>query len=232
MWLERFLSLESRRKRLLQKIPVGPLHAYLSVPFADPAQDVDHCRFVSIDLETSGLNHQTDHILSIGLVEIHHDCVDLSTARHWVIRSDQQLDEDNVVIHQLTDDVIAQGISLSEAMTRLLDLLAGKVLLAHHARIEQGFLSTACQRLYGGPLLMPVVDTLALAQQQLRRRHEVLTEGSLRLAALRQHYHLPRYKAHHALNDAIATAELFLAQAAEKRGATNQLALKTILSKI
>lgn len=232
MWLERFFSLENRRRRLLQQTAAGPLHEFLDIRFADPAEDVNDTRFVSLDLETSGLDPQTDHILSIGFVELHHDCVDLSTAEHWVIRTDLELSEDNVVIHQLTDDVISQGISLSTAMAQLLPRLAGKVLLAHHAKIEMGFLGAACQRLFGQPLLLPVVDTLAIARQQMRRRHEIIAEGSLRLAALRQRYHLPRYKAHHALNDAIATAELFLAQVAAKRGAQSTLPLKSLLTKI
>lgn len=232
MWLNRFLPLASRRKRLLQQVSNNILHTFLDTPLPDPQQDIQNARFISIDLETSGLNPEQDHILSMGFVEIHHEAVDLSTAQHWIIKSDQTLNEENVVIHQLTDDVVAQGISLSEAMQKLLPLLSGKILLAHHAQIEQGFLSTACQYLYGGPLLMPIVDTLTIAQQQLTRHRDAIPEGGLRLAALREHYHLPRYKAHHALNDAIATAELFLAQVAEKRGSQNQLALKNVLTKI
>lgn len=232
MWLDRFRSLQSQRKHQLQRTAAGPLHRFLSVPFPAPERDINDCHFMSIDLETSGLDSQHDHILSIGFVEIHHECVDLATAQHWIIKSDAALQEENVVIHQLTDDVVAQGISLAEAMQNLLPLLAGKVLLAHHARIEQGFLSAACQHLYGGPLILPIADTLAIAQHQRLRQQEVMADGSLRLAALREHYGLPRYKAHHALIDAIATAELFLAQVAEKRGSESTLALKSMLSKI
>ena len=231
MWLDRFLSIESRRQRLFKQVSKSPLRDFLNETFANPKQDVQDCRFISIDLETSGLNPEQDHILSIGFVEIHHQSIDLSTAQHWIIKSDQTLNEDNVVIHTLTDDVVAQGISLAEAMSQLLPILRGKVLLAHHAQVEQGFLSTACQRLYGGALLMPIVDTLAIAKRRLTRQRDVIPEGSLRLAALREHYHLPRYKAHHALNDAIATAELFLAQIAEKRGSQQELALKNVLTK-
>lgn len=232
MWLDRFRSLESQRKRQLQRTAAGPLHQFLSIPFPATQQDIHDSHFVSIDLETSGLDSQHDHILSMGFVEIHHECVDLSTAQHWVIKSAAALQEENVVIHQLTDDVVAQGMSLADAMQGLLPLLAGKVLLAHHARIELGFLSAACQHLYGGPLLIPSADTMAIAQQQQSRHQVVMADGSLRLAALREHYRLPRYKAHHALIDAIATAEVFLAQIAEKRGSEQRLALKNVLTKI
>ena len=42
-----------------------------------------------------------------------------------------------------------------------------------------------------------------------------IAPGDLRLFNLRERYHLPNYKAHNALSDAISTAELFLALAAE-----------------
>lgn len=62
---------------------------------------------------------------------------------------------------------------------------------------------------------MPVVDTQYLAARRLQRAHQPVVEGGLRLSNLRRQYHLPRYQAHNALSDALACAELFLAQVAE-----------------
>ena len=42
------------------------------------------------------------------------------------------------------------------------------------------------------------------------------TSPSLRLAHARQRYNLPPYHPHHALTDALAAAELFLAQMADQ----------------
>ena len=44
---------------------------------------------------------------------------------------------------------------------------------------------------------------------------DTIQPGNLRLFNLRPHFGLPQYKAHNALYDALATAELFLAMAAE-----------------
>ena len=60
--------------------------------------------------------------------------------------------------------------------------------------------------------LNPVIDTLTLARKWLARRNKEPEQGALRLYALRERYGLPRYNAHNALSDALATAELFLAQ--------------------
>lgn len=85
----------------------------------------------------------------------------------------------------------------------------------HHAQLELGFLNKICQNLYQQGFHLPIVDTEVLARRQLQRRGASIQSGALRLFNLRKRYHLPEYSAHQALSDAIATAELFLAQAAE-----------------
>ena len=232
MSLLRYLPLEWRRARLLRRAPPGPLQDYLAHAFPDPDQDYRSQTYLAIDLETTGLNPAQDHILSIGTVEIRGDVIDLGTARHDVVSTDRALSEASVAVHRLTDDIVAGGETITSVLTRLLQQLAGKVLLAHHAAIELGFLRNACQRVFNGDMLAPVVDTLALAKQQSERRNEIIGHGALRLAALREHYHLPRYQAHNALSDAIAAAELFLAQAAERCGNQQSLPLQRLLVKM
>jgi DNA polymerase-3 subunit epsilon len=85
------------------------------------------------------------------------------------------------------------------------------VLLGHHVGLEQAFLDAACRRLYGAGFLAPLADTEVLIQHWLERKNEVFGGHQLRLHALRERYGLPRYKAHNALIDALATAELFCA---------------------
>ena len=96
----------------------------------------------------------------------------------------------------------------------LLKALAGRVLVAHSARIEHDFLDVACRRLYGCPFVAPLVDTLELEQRKIVRSGSPIAPGALRLDALRQQYGLPRYRAHDALSDAIGAGELLLAQIA------------------
>ena len=54
--------------------------------------------------------------------------------------------------------------------------------------------------------------------------------GDLRLFNLRPRYNLPRYKAHNALSDAIATAELFMALAAEMAPGGHNCELRQFLT--
>jgi len=189
---------------------------YLSQPFPNGNQDYRDVDYLALDLETTGLNAKKDVILSFGYVSLRGATIDLSTACHQVVRISQAIPEASAVIHQITDDQAAQGDALEDALGALLTALAGKVMIAHHARIEVGFVGAACKHLYGQGLLVPVVDTQAVAHRTLERRQIAFKGSDLRLHALGDRYNLPRYGAHNALSDALAAAELFLAQAAHK----------------
>jgi DNA polymerase-3 subunit epsilon len=68
-----------------------------------------------------------------------------------------------------------------------------------------------------------------VAKRRLDKRDVAYDPSELRLSMLRQRYHLPDHYAHNALNDAIATAELFLAQISDDSD-INKVMLKNYLS--
>ncbi len=220
MMLEQILGKNFSRRRALAKAS-GPLQDFLATPFPsgkDLCRDVE---VVSLDLETTGLNPRKDSILSVGLVNINHMVIQLETAWHQLISVDHAISEESVVIHAITDDKAAGGKPIEEVLPEILKRLAGRVMLVHYKNIEQNFLNAACRRLYGAPFVVPTIDTLALAARALELRNHTVQTGDLRLFNLRPRYNLPRYKAHNALSDALATAELFLAIAAETAPASN-----------
>jgi len=211
MWWTLFEP-ETRRRWLHSRAAAGPYRDFLARPFPSPKQDFRKADYAAVDLETTGLDPQADQILSVGLVMVRNaTSIDLASAMHRLVRPEGEIPEESAVIHQITDDQAATGCSLREIMAELLQRLAGRVLLAHHARVEVRFLDLACRRLYGQGLVIPVVDTQVLAKRALDRGNQGYHGGALRLAALRSRYNLPRYPAHNALSDALAAAELFLA---------------------
>ncbi|RTZ80766.1 MAG: DNA polymerase III subunit epsilon [Gammaproteobacteria bacterium] len=205
-------SNEAKRLRLLKKAPEGPLKRFLETPFPAPRTPIPEVPLLAMDFETTGLDPEKDHLLSVGHVQVVQGRIELATARHLVIHSKRTLDGDNVAIHQITDDQVADGTPLEIVIGGLLTELAGKVMLAHHAKVETGFLQAACHKLYGMAPVLPVIDTLMLAKRRFEQRNQPYKDKELRLFNLRERYGLPRYQAHNALCDAIATAELFLVQ--------------------
>lgn len=213
-------SLDDRRAAMARKAPPGPLRDYLSVPFGDPRRDWERGRYLALDLELTGLDPRTAEILSVGSIPIDGRDIIHAGATHVLAAPHGEVGQ-SASIHGLTDDEVAAGLPLEDVIPGVLEALAGRVLVAHHARVELGFLSQACERLYGAPLLARTIDTMLLQRRVLRINSDAeVRAGVLRLQAARDHFGLPRYRSHHALTDAIASGELFLAQAAHLGGRT------------
>ncbi len=211
-WL---IGYEAQRKKLLKKTPKGALYDFLSVPFPDPKTPISELPILSVDFETTGLNAKADKLLSVGFVEINSLQIQLSTCYHQIIKTKASLEESNVIIHHITDEQKDQGKALRIVVEKLLKALAGKVMLAHFARIERQFLTQACLELYGMSPVFPIIDTLAIAKRRLDKHDIAYDPSELRLSNLRSKAELPDHFAHNALNDAIATAELLLVQNSE-----------------
>ncbi|RMH63776.1 MAG: 3'-5' exonuclease [Bacteroidetes bacterium] len=210
-----------------RRLPSGPLRTLLEAPLPDRSRVVAATSFLAIDLETTGLDARTDQIVSIGSVPIVEGRIRLSEARYRVLRIEGSVNR-SATIHGLRDRDVQHGEALEDVLPGLLNQLTDAVLLSHHAPFDLAFLNAACRRLYGGPLLVPVTDTLTLARTALHVRGVAVPKGGFRLAALRARYGLPPLQAHHALADALAAAELFLALIAHQ-GGTDRVRLGDVL---
>ncbi len=186
-----------------------------------PAKDLGLTQIplVALDFETTGLNAQQDQILAIGIVPFRMDHLATDQAKQWLIRNQRPLAEENVIIHGITDSQAQSGISLEQAMTELLKALSGKVVVVHYRPIEQNFINAASLSIFDQGLQLPMIDTMAIERRLVKqnwqqRWQEWWRPGSrsLRLDPCRQRYGLPSYRPHHACSDALATAELLLAQ--------------------
>jgi DNA polymerase-3 subunit epsilon len=209
----KLLGKEYQRKKALARARPGPLADFLAVVPPERKADCRKIPIMAIDLETTGLDPEADDILSIGMVEIDDWGIRLGTAWHRIVRIDKAIPGETAVIHQITDDRAAAGDPLEALLPEVLRRMAGKPMLVHYSPIEQNFLDAACRRLFGAPFVTPIIDTLEIAQRVYERRNHLIQPGDLRLFNLRPRYNLPQYKAHNALSDALATAELFLALA-------------------
>ncbi len=205
-------SHERRRRHGLERAPEGPVRDFLAVPAPSPRTPLGDLPLLAIDLETTGLDAESDRILSIGFVPVDGREIRLGGAREIVVRAGSgEGVGDSATVHGLTDDVVAAGVPLSDALAATLRALEGRVLLAHHAAIETGFLARACERAFGSRPLFVAVDTVLLGRELLAPGDEDVPPGRLRLDALRSQFGLPRYRAHNALSDALACGELYLA---------------------
>jgi DNA polymerase-3 subunit epsilon len=179
---------------------------------ADDRTPLDRLRLLAVDLETTGLSPARDQVLAVGWVPVDGLRIDLSGAQRHVVRRDDP--GGAVTVHGLTHDDLEEGRPLADVLAELRRALAGRVLLAHHVPFELAFLDAAFRSVGERPALPPAVCTLDLQRRLLTRHGEVRT-GDLRLWRARERHGLPVTAAHDALGDALACAELYLAQTAE-----------------
>ena len=172
---------------------------------------VDQAPLLAIDLEMTGLDAHRDHILSIGWVPINRGAIDTEGAQHWLIKTDREVG-DSATIHGITDSQRATATDKKQVMGRFLNACRGRLLLFHHAPLDLAFIDRSCRIAFNSGFRPALIDTLAAERKRLARHTDSIGQGALRLAACRERYGLPSYSGHNALSDALATAELFLAQ--------------------
>jgi DNA polymerase-3 subunit epsilon len=180
---------------------------------ADPPLSDEH---VALDLETTGLDPQRDSILSAGWVPIRDGVIRWGERRYHLVQPEGPSsadDWDAVKIHGLLPDELSSALPLPQLVSELAELLGERVLVVHWRRLDLGILRRVFRQ-QGTPWPEPrVVDTIDLLRRVDHRRS--LTEPFARatptqLAEARRQLGLPPHAEHHALYDALATAELYL----------------------
>ena len=211
MWRLRFRRWLAGR----QSHVADELRDYWRSPLPRLSSPVSSLELLVCDGEMSGLDPGQAELLSLGWLVIRGSEQCLGSAEHHLIRAEHSVGM-SATVHQLRDCELADARELKDVLRSFLAAARGRVLVFHHAPIDTAFLNAAALRVFGAPLLLPVIDTLALEQRLLRRRDAVVAPGALRLRACRERYGLPTYAAHNALTDAVATGELLLAHIARR----------------
>ncbi|SFB98889.1 DNA polymerase-3 subunit epsilon [Marinospirillum celere] len=178
---------------------------------------------LAVDFETTGFNPRKNSIVSIGLVPMTLKRIRCHAAKHWIVKPLSGLSQESVVIHGITHSEIQHAPDLSQVIDELLQAFAGHVMVVHHRGIERPFLNEALKARLGEGIEFPVIDTMELEARLHRQKRLSWWQRflgrqplSIRLADSRNRYHLPWYRPHDALTDALATGELLQAQVAHR----------------
>ena len=155
--------------------------------------------YVSLDLETTGLNPKYDKIIEVGAVKvINGEVVDKFSE---FVNPGRKLSEHVTEITGITDADLMDAKAVEEVVPMLLDFISELPLLGHRILFDYSFVKHAAVNLKleferGG------VDTLKISRACL------LELPSKRLTDMCAYYGI-EYRAHRALNDAEATHVLF-----------------------
>lgn len=184
--------------------------------FSRRSPDWDQVTYWALDLETSGLEPKRHAILSVGMVPVRGGVVRWGERWESLVRpaDPSNLSADGLRAHHILPGELEHAPALADVLPEVDRRLREGVPLVHYGRLDLGFLREA-YRAHGRPWPNPrPVDTLELLLALHHRRHHLTphpTPPRTALAEAREDFGLPAYTAHHALTDALATAELFLA---------------------
>jgi DNA polymerase III subunit epsilon len=164
-----------------------------------------------VDLELTGLDPEQDEIISFGAIPIEDGRLLIGGAVGGLARPTRQISEDSIRLHGIRAVDLAAAPVLGQAIDPLVRVIAGRVLVAHTAVVERTFLGRAFKA-KGLRLRGPVADTEVLGRLWLHERDGQLWER-LPLTVLARELGLPAERPHHALGDALTTAQAFIALA-------------------
>ena len=159
---------------------------------------------VALDFESTGMNPARDEVIQVGLAPLSAAGLDLGGAWAQWVRPTRPFREDTVAVHGLSYELLQEAPSVSEVRQDLEARLQGRVLVAHYAALELGFLKR-----WG---LRPVatLDTLMLALALDRQTTSTARRDAYTLSALARRFDVEVYGEHDALADAMITAQVFL----------------------
>ncbi|CAI8781096.1 DNA polymerase III subunit epsilon [Pseudomonas sp. IT-P258] len=163
-------------------------------------------RWVVLDLETTGLNLNKDHVVSIGAVVIEDGAIDFRQMFERTLQYPQVKLGPSVLIHGIGPSAIAAGSEPAEALLDLMEYIGDSPVLAFHAPFDQHMLGRALKDHLGFKLQHPFLDVADIAPLLCPQAH-------IREAGLDDWidwFKLEVFERHHASADALATAELMM----------------------
>ena len=155
--------------------------------------------FVAFDIETTGLNAQTDRMTEIGAILFSGS--EIKKTFNTFVDPQRHIPPDITNLTGIRDSDV-QGAPLEkEAMQMFMEFVGDRPIIAHNAHFDVGFMTAASIR--QGLRFQPVfLDTLALSQAlcpELKR---------FKLDIVSNHLGLPQFNHHRASDDAMVVARM------------------------
>ena len=166
--------------------------------------------WVSLDLETTGMDPASDHILSLAAVPLRDGKVLLSERFTRRIRPDRGFDIESIRHHHITPEEAAQGVSVTQAVREFLAWLGPRQLLGYYLDFDLRMLAPHVRNICGFSLPNPQQD-LADAVLAEQRRRNPDAPPNLDFAHIAEVLSVPIIGRHSALGDATTVAMCWLA---------------------
>lgn len=221
--------LQYQLKRLVKNSKLNTLQDHYQYLLSQLDSPISDLKLLALDIEMTGLDSKKDQMVSIGVIPIINAKIQPKLAQYKLIKIQGTVGQ-SAVIHGVLDRHLTNALPLQEVLQWLFEQCKDKVIVAHYASLDLQFLQQSLVGAEKQSFALFAIDTLLIDKKRELRKHQSLNTSSLRLNACRERYNLPIYNAHNALTDALACAELLLAQLS-KMGGLDKVTLQQLLNK-
>ena len=159
--------------------------------------------YVIIDIETSGLDLQSDRIIEYAAIKVENNCI---VEEFEVLSSqDVKLSKDIVELTGITSELLSsEGKAPEAALKAFLDFVGRSRIIGHNLSFDMPFLVRECQRYKLSPPSGRCDDTLKLSRRKLSGI------ANHKLSTLASHFNLSTDGMHRALSDCRILHEVYL----------------------
>ncbi|MBQ9989742.1 MAG: PolC-type DNA polymerase III [Lachnospiraceae bacterium] len=213
VWEDLWKEEKGRRKEAGEENPrpddffkiIYGVEAYLvddlkGIVTADQGQTLDH-GFVIFDIETTGFSPVKNRIIEIGAVRVQGG--EIRERFSTFVNPQVPIPYEIVKLTGIDDSRVVKAPVIEEALPEFLAFCGDAVLVAHNAGFDMSFILENCSRL-GLPTNYTYVDTLGLARVLLPGQAKHTLDAVCKTLKISLENH------HRAVDDAEATAEIFL----------------------
>jgi DNA polymerase-3 subunit epsilon len=158
--------------------------------------------FCVFDLETTGGNHHSDKIIEIGLVKIEN--FKITDQKSFLIKPEVHIPEFIQKLTSIKDTDVVESPVIEDVVEEILDFMGDSILVAHNTSFDVPFFNSVLKRLGRDELQNKSICT------NLMTKYMIPNLLSSNLNYMSKIFGLQHQKAHRALDDAQASAELLL----------------------
>ncbi len=155
---------------------------------------------IVFDLETTGLDNRKDRIIEVGAVKIKGG--EVIDELDFFVDPERPISEEITSLTSITNEMVEGQIKEKEAVERFLEFAGDRLLIAHNANFDTGFIRAAAER-HSIPFNNTYLDTVGLS----RYVNPELNKHKLDIIA--KHYKLEEFHHHRASDDARTLAYIF-----------------------
>jgi DNA polymerase-3 subunit epsilon len=162
--------------------------------------------FVVVDVESSGLDARRDRLLAIGACRLAGLRLQVGAGFERILFQEEVSSKANILVHGIAPGEQAAGLPREQALMDFLEYAGRHVLVAYHAPFDRTMLDRATRAHLGVRLPNPWIDLAYLAPA-------LFPEARLPRASLDdwfQYFGIQVRARHRAVDDVLATGELFL----------------------